>query len=132
MKKITTPITLSIELLSAVVEFWTRKEGEIPNEILLDKGAVLDGRHSSGLKEVRLQQLQKIYERRIKALEAADPVFKKPENEAERFLYDDLSDEEYSELAKQCFYLNIYNAMVLFKLAEVAVMKSTKLFGLKN
>ena len=123
---------MSIELLSAVVEFWTRKEGEIPNEILLDKGAVLDGRHSSGLKEVRLQQLQKIYERRIKALETTDPVFKKPENEAERFLHDGLSDEEYCELAKQCFYLNIYNAMVLFKLAEVAVMKSTKLFGLKN
>lgn len=43
-----------------------------------------------------------------------------------------MSDEEYSELAKQCFYLNIYNALILFKLTEMAVMKSTKLFGLKN
>lgn len=60
-KKLTEPITLSVKLLSAVVEFWTRKEGEIPNEILLDKGAVFDGRHSSGLKDVRLQQLQAIY-----------------------------------------------------------------------
>jgi hypothetical protein len=131
-KKLADPITVSVKLLSAVIEFWTRKEGDIPNEILLDKGAVFDGRHSSGLKDVRLKQLQTIYTQRIKALELTDPVFKKPENEAERFLLKCHTDKEYSELAKQCFYLNIYNAMVLFKLAEVAVMKSTKLFGLKN
>lgn len=135
-KKLVDPITVSVKLLSAVIEFWTRKEyddkeGEIANEILLDKGAVFDGRHCSRLKAVRLKQLQRIYTV-IKALELTDPVFQKPENEAERFLLKCHTDKEYSELAKQCFYLNICNAMVLFKLAEIAVMKPTKLFGLKN
>lgn len=38
----------------------------------------------------------------------------------------------YHEYAKQCFYINIYNALILFKLAEIISIKPTKIFAFKN
>ena len=132
-KKVKTPITYSIKLLSAVIDFWTRKEDGIANELLLNKGAVFDGKASNAqLKQKRLAFLQAHVHRYLSSIEAIEPIFKKPDDGGDSFLYRNMSDEEYCELAKQCFYLNIYNGMILFKLTEMAVMKSTKLFGLKN
>lgn len=43
-----------------------------------------------------------------------------------------MSDKQFIEYSKQCFYLNLFNFLILFKITEVCVLKPTKTFGLKN
>jgi hypothetical protein len=43
-----------------------------------------------------------------------------------------MSNEEFQSLSKQVFHLNIYNALILYKMAEVATFKPMALFDLKN
>jgi len=43
-----------------------------------------------------------------------------------------MNEEEYCENIKQCFFINVFNAMILFKLTELSVFKSTKLFEMQN
>ena len=37
-----------------------------------------------------------------------------------------------SVLHKQCFYVNLYNSAILFKLAEICVIKQMQIFNVKN
>lgn len=39
--------------------------------------------------------------------------------------YGHISKKEFAEKQKQCFYLNIYNALIIMKLAEIATYKSS-------
>lgn len=124
---VNTPILLSLKFLAAVIEFWTDTE----NQMLLNKGAVMSGdANKKGMKQQRLDFIQtKIY-KYIKKLDMMQPVFSKPEIDSSYLK--DMSQQSCTELAKQCFYLNVFNAMVLFKITEIATIKPTKLFGLQN
>ena len=42
------------------------------------------------------------------------------------------SDSKFASLSKQCFYVNIYNFLILFKMAELASLKPLSVFDLKN
>ena len=39
-----------------------------------------------------------------------------------------MSQEDFDEYEKQCFYINIYNALILFKISEIAALRPTKLW----
>lgn len=45
--------------------------------------------------------------------------------ENQREFGEKMSIYEFAEKQKQCFYLNIYNALILMKLAEIATYKSS-------
>lgn len=86
MKKVKTPITYSIKLLSAVIDFWTRKEDGVANELLLNKGVVFDGKASNAqLKQKRLAFLRAHVHRYLSGIEAIEPIFKKPDNDGDGF-----------------------------------------------
>ena len=40
--------------------------------------------------------------------------------------------EKEANLIKQCFFLNLYNALILFKMAEIATLNSIELFSLET
>ena len=127
VKRLKTPIGASIKLLACVIEFWTIKE----NHNLLCKKDVMDGvSNNNDLKPKRIEFLKSKVLKQIKRFEDVEPVFLPPD-EFEVLPYE-MTAQEYIEYSKQCFYLNIFNAIVLFKITEISVLKPTKLFGLKN
>lgn len=60
------------------------------------------------------------------------PDFTIRDDQDENPVYQNFCDEQYASLGKQCFYVNIYNALILFKMAELATFSPISLFKLKN
>lgn len=74
---------------------------------------------------------QRVY-RMINELQEVEPHFNIPESPQE-----DLSDagitlEHYEELSKQVFYIHIYNAIILLKLAEMITFNPKHVFNLNS
>ena len=95
------------------------KSGEIKANIYCPKCS------KRTLKEIRMSELEKIQKSidRFASFQISFQEFQCSMNRC---------DEEKREYIKQLFYLNIFNALVLFKITEIAVMKPTKLFTLNN
>lgn len=126
-KRLMNPIVASIKLLAAVIEFWTVRE----DHTLLSKKDVMDGKASNkALKEKRVAFLQSRVEKYLRRLETVEPFFA-PQDESEVLPFP-MSEKQFIEYSKQCFYLNLFNFMILYKLTEICVLKPTKTFGMKN
>jgi hypothetical protein len=102
--------------------------------LLLNKGDVLDGVAQSKVqKEHRFAFLQKHVMSRIQKFANIVPLFEPPtfEERTVQLPYA-MSDQEYIEYSKQCFYINIVNALVLFKITEICVVWPSKVFDFSN
>ena len=43
-----------------------------------------------------------------------------------------MTKEVFAEKQKQCFYINIYNSLIIYKLSEIATFKSSQIWSFKN
>lgn len=120
--KITKPIKQSVKFLRAILDFWLDPK----NKPLLYKeeykkfiGNDFDTKRKKDLYD----KVWKIYNE----FSQCELIFTEQESEDTG-----ISKQEYTELSKQCFYLNLYNALILFKLAEISSFQPKKIFELKN
>ena len=94
---------------------------------MLSKARVYEGEGKVYQAE-RIHILQERVFKKIKQFASIDPNF------ASSDLPDvaGVENQEKIELVKQCFFLNIYNSIVLFKLAEIGSFRGVQLFNFKN
>lgn len=80
----------------------------------------------------RSEFLKQYVETHMVHLRNYQPVFDKPEMPQRDLDAAGITAEMYVELAKQVFYINIYNGLIMFKLAEMVCFAPKSVFKLRS